>query len=65
MRIFEPPQVLNDGGRVTGGITDSPPYRHDGPCLTPEDTVAFFNLVLGLKPAKDEKQVLAAFLRQL
>src|SRR4051794_275217 len=27
------------------GIKDSPPYMHDGRCLTLEDTVEFFNLV--------------------
>jgi cytochrome c peroxidase len=47
------------------GIKDSPPYLHDGRCLTLEDTVEFFNLVLELKLTKDEKQDLAAFLRQL
>ena len=47
------------------GIKDSPPYLHDGRCLTLEDTVEFFNLVLGLKLTKDEKPDLAAFLRQL
>ena len=31
------------------GIKDSPPYLHDGRCLTLEDTVEFFNLVLGLQ----------------
>jgi cytochrome c peroxidase len=47
------------------GIKDSPPYLHDGRCLTLEDTVEFFNLVFELKLSKDEKQDLAAFLRQL
>jgi cytochrome c peroxidase len=47
------------------GIKDSPPYLHDGRCLTLEDTVEFFNLVLGLKLTKDEKQDLVAFMRQL
>jgi cytochrome c peroxidase len=47
------------------GIKDSPPYLHDGRCLTLEDTVEFFNLVLQLKLTKDEKQDLVAFLRQL
>ena len=37
------------------GIKDSPPYLHDGRCLTLEDTVEFFNLVLGLKLTADEK----------
>jgi len=47
------------------GIKDSPPYMHDGRCLTLEDTVEFFNVVLGLKLTKDEKPDLVAFLRQL
>jgi len=47
------------------GIKDSPPYMHDGRCLTLEDSVEFFNLVLELKLTKDEKQDLVAFLRQL
>jgi cytochrome c peroxidase len=47
------------------GIKDSPPYLHDGRCLTLEDTVEFFNLALELKLTKDEKQDLVAFLRQL
>jgi cytochrome c peroxidase len=47
------------------GIKDSPPYLHDGRCLTLEDTVEFFNLVLELKLTKEEKVDLVAFLRQL
>jgi hypothetical protein len=47
------------------GIKDSPPYLHDGRCLTLEDTVEFFNLVQGLKLANQEKSDLVAFLRQL
>jgi cytochrome c peroxidase len=47
------------------GIKDSPPYLHDGRCLTLEDTIEFFNLVLGLKLSKDEKKDLVAFIRQL
>ena len=47
------------------GIKDSPPYLHDGRCLTLEDTVEFFNLVLELKLADQEKADLAAFLRTL
>jgi cytochrome c peroxidase len=47
------------------GIKDSPPYLHDGRCLTLEDTVEFFNLVLQLKLAQDEKADLVAFMRQL
>jgi cytochrome c peroxidase len=47
------------------GIKDSPPYLHDGRCLTLEDTVEFFNLVLELRLTKEEKEDLVAFLRQL
>jgi cytochrome c peroxidase len=47
------------------GIKDSPPYLHDGRCLTLEDTVEFFNLVLELKLTKDEKHDLTEFMRQL
>ncbi len=47
------------------GIKDSPPYLHDGRCLTLEDTAEFFNLVLNLKLSKQEKTDLVAFLRTL
>jgi cytochrome c peroxidase len=47
------------------GIKDSPPYMHDGRCLTLEDTVEFFNLVLQLQLNKQEKTDLVAFMRQL
>jgi cytochrome c peroxidase len=47
------------------GIKDSPPYLHDGRCLTLEDAVEFFNLVQGLKLDDAEKADLVAFLRQL
>jgi len=47
------------------GIKDSSPYLHDGRCLTLEDTVEFFNVVLELKLTKEEKTDLVAFLRQL
>ena len=47
------------------GIKDSPPYLHDGRCLTLEDTVEFFNLVLSLKLNQQEKSDLVAFMRQL
>jgi hypothetical protein len=44
---------------------DSPPYMHDGRCLTLEDTVEFFNIVLQTKMTAQEKKDLVAFLRQL
>jgi cytochrome c peroxidase len=47
------------------GIKDSPPYLHDGRCLTLEDTVEFFNVVLGVKLTTQEKADLVAFMRQL
>ena len=47
------------------GIKDSPPYLHDGRCLTLEDTVEFFNLVLSLKLTGEEKADLVAFMRTL
>ena len=53
------------GADFLRGLRDSPPYLHDGRCLTIEDTVEFFNLVLQLKLKKQEKQDLTAFMRQL
>jgi len=47
------------------GIKESPPYLHDGRCLTLEDTVEFFNIVLELKLTPEEKADLVAFLRCL
>jgi hypothetical protein len=38
---------------------------HDGRLLTLDDTVEFFNLVLGTKFSGNEKQDLVAFLRAL
>ena len=47
------------------GIKDSPPYLHDGRLLTLEDTVEFFNLILGTKLSAVEKSDVVAFLRVL
>ena len=47
------------------GIKESPPYMHDGRLLTLEDTIEFFNLVLGTKLSDDEKKDLLAFLYTL
>jgi cytochrome c peroxidase len=47
------------------GLKDSPPYLHDGRCLTIEDTVEFFNLIMELKLAEQEKKDLSDFLRAL
>lgn len=44
------------------GIKDSPPYFHDDRLLTLDDSVEFFNLVLGTKLTDAEKKDLVAFL---
>lgn len=44
------------------GLKDSPPYFHDGRLLTIEDTIEFFNLILGLGLTPREKADLLAFL---
>jgi cytochrome c peroxidase len=46
-------------------IKDSPPYLHDGRLFTLEDTVEFFNLILGTKLSAAEKRDLVAYLRVL
>jgi cytochrome c peroxidase len=71
---FYKPQVINGRKAVADGpiktfplrgIKDSPPYLHDGRLLTLDDTVEFFNLVLGLQLSAEEKKDLIAFLRCL
>ncbi len=47
------------------GIKDSPPYLHDDRLLTLDDTVEFFDLVLGLKLLPQEKKDIVAFMRAL
>ena len=47
------------------GVGTTAPYLHDGRCLTLEDTVEFFNIVLGLKLTAQEKTDLVAFMRVL
>jgi cytochrome c peroxidase len=47
------------------GIKESPPYLHDGRLMTLEDTIEFFNLVLGTKLTAPEKADLLAFLYTL
>jgi cytochrome c peroxidase len=72
-RFFKPTMIngmseVGDGAVKTfplRGIKDSPPYMHDGRLLTLDDTVEFFNLVLGTKLTNEEKQDLVAFLRTL
>ena len=72
-RFFKPVMINNmmavgDGPIKTfglRGVKDNPPYLHDERLLTLEDTVEFFNLILGTKLAPQEKQDLVAFLRVL
>lgn len=71
---FYKPQMIN--GRMASadgpiktfplrGIKDSPPYLHDGRLLTLDDSVEFFNLVLGTKLTGQEKKDLVAYLKTL
>ncbi|MGO4700095.1 hypothetical protein [Dyella sp. 2RAB6] len=71
---FYKPRMINgmmasaDGAIKTfplRGIRDTPPYLHDGRLLTLDDTVEYFNLVLGTKLNEQEKQDLVAFMRVL
>ena len=72
-RFFKPVMIngmmaVGDGPIKTfplRGIKDSPPYMHDGRLLTLDDTVEFFNLILGTRLTPDEKEDLVAFLRAL
>jgi hypothetical protein len=61
---FYKPQMIN-GRRASAdgpiktfplrGIKDSPPYLHDDRLLTLEDTVEFFNLVLGARRGNETR----------
>jgi cytochrome c peroxidase len=72
-RFFEPKMIngrmANQDGPIKTfplrGIKDSPTYLHDGRLLTLEDTVEFFNIVLGTKLTEPEKKDLVTFLRAL
>ena len=72
-RFFAPATIngmraVGDGAIKTfplRGIKDTPPYLHDGRLLTLDDTVEFFNLVLGTQLTPAEKADLVAFLRAL
>ena len=72
-RFFKPVMIngmmaIGDGPIKTfalRGVKDNPPYFHDERLLTLEDTVEFFNLILGTKLAQQEKQDLVAFMRAL
>ncbi len=47
------------------GIKESPPYLHDDRLLTLDDTVEFFNLVLGTRLSDAEKKDLVTYLYTL
>jgi cytochrome c peroxidase len=72
-RFFKPQEINGHMASADGpiktftlrGIKDSPPYLHDGRLPTLEDSVEFFNMVLELNLAQDEKADLVAFLRCL
>ncbi|RKY22076.1 MAG: cytochrome B6 [Planctomycetota bacterium] len=72
-RFFEPRMISGRMATADGpiktfplrGLKDSPPYLHDGRLLTLDDTVEFFNLVLGLELEAGEKSDLVAFLSAL
>jgi cytochrome c peroxidase len=69
-RFYEPAMINGRMATAGGptktfplrGIKDSPPYLHDDRLLTLDDTVEFFNLVLGTKLSEDEKHDLVAYL---
>jgi cytochrome c peroxidase len=74
MQRFYQPKVMNcrlavPEGPIKAftlrGIKDSPPYLHDGRLMTLDDTIEFFNLVLGTKLTAAEKSDLLAFLYTL
>jgi cytochrome c peroxidase len=50
---------------VLRGLKDTPPYLHDERLMTLDDTVEFFNLILGTKLTPQEKKDLVAFLLTL
>jgi cytochrome c peroxidase len=69
-RFYEPEMISDHYSIPDGpikaftlrGIKDSPPYHHDGRLLTLDDTVEFFNLVLGLDLTQQEKKDVVAFM---
>ena len=69
-RFFEPQLIAGRMAAKDGpiktfplrGIKESPPYLHDDRLLTLDDTVEFFNLVLGVHLTAAEKADLVAFL---
>lgn len=73
-RFYDEDEIVNgrnmsDGGPTKTfplrGIKESPPYLHDGRLLTLDDTVEFFNLVLGLELTDREKADLVTYMYTL
>jgi cytochrome c peroxidase len=72
-RFFNPKMINGRLASVDGpiktfplrGIKDSPPYLHDDRLMTLDDTVEFFNIVLGTRLTAAEKKDIVAFLRTL
>lgn len=72
-RFFEPQEINGLRTKADGpiktfplrGIKESPPYLHDGRLLTLEDTVEYFNLILGTQLSSTEKSDLVEFLKVL
>lgn len=72
-RFFKPVMIngmmaIGDGPIKTmalRGVKDNPPYMHDERLLTLDDTVEFFNLILGTQLTTQEKKDLVEFLRVL
>ena len=72
-RFYKPVMINGEMASADGpiktfplrGIKDSPPYLHDGRLLTLDDTVDFFNLILGTQLTRQEKHDLVLFLGTL
>jgi cytochrome c peroxidase len=72
-RFYAPQDINGRTAMVDGpiktfplrGIKDSPPYLHDGRLLTLADSVAFFDLVLGLALDERDEADLVAFMLAL
>jgi cytochrome c peroxidase len=64
-RVINGNQTKPDGPIKTfplRGIKESPSFFHDGRLITLEDTIEFFNLVLGTRLSQDDKDDLLRFL---
>ena len=72
-RFFKPKMINGRMANMDGpiktftlrGVKESPPYMHDGRLLTLDDTVEFFNLVLGTRLNAQDKKDLVSFMRAL